>query len=91
MCVKRWEEDFPGGPVIGNLPASARDVGSIPGPEDSTCYGATKSGCQHYWARVLQLLKPAYSTVAITTHTSESVLCTGRGHHNEKTAYRNKE
>ena len=32
MCVKRWEEDFPGGPVIGNLPARAGNMGLIPGP-----------------------------------------------------------
>ena len=24
--------DFPGGPVVKNLPASAGDMGSIPGP-----------------------------------------------------------
>ena len=25
--------DFPGGPVVKNLPANAGDTGSIPGPE----------------------------------------------------------
>ena len=25
--------DFPGGPVVKNLPANAEDMGSIPGPE----------------------------------------------------------
>ena len=25
-------EDFPGGPVVRNPPANARDMGSIPGP-----------------------------------------------------------
>ena len=25
-------EDFPGGPVVGNLPANAGDMASIPGP-----------------------------------------------------------
>ena len=28
--MKSW--DFPGGPVVKNLPANARDTGSIPGP-----------------------------------------------------------
>ena len=27
--------DFPGGPVVGSLPASVRDTGSIPGPGGS--------------------------------------------------------
>ena len=26
-------QDFPGGPVVKNLPANAGDMGSIPGPE----------------------------------------------------------
>ena len=25
-------QDFPGGPMVKNLPANTRDVGSIPGP-----------------------------------------------------------
>ena len=29
--------DFPGGAVVKNLPANAGDMGSSPGPEDSTC------------------------------------------------------
>ena len=28
----RGKEDFPGGPVVGSLPASAGDTGLIPGP-----------------------------------------------------------
>ena len=43
--MKSW--DFPGGPVVKNLPANARDTGSIPGPEIgpgqwSACHRATK-------------------------------------------------
>ena len=34
--------DFPGGPVIGSLPAYAGDGGSILVWEDSTCLGVTK-------------------------------------------------
>ena len=33
---------FSGGSVNKNLPAHAGDMGLIPGPEDSTCHGATK-------------------------------------------------
>ena len=40
--------DFPGGPVVGNLLASARDTGSIPSPEDPTCRGATKPVSHNY-------------------------------------------
>ena len=40
--VKTNEVDFPGGPVVRSLPASAGDTGSIPGPEDSLYQGAPK-------------------------------------------------
>ena len=29
---KKWELDFPGGPVVKNPPADAGDTGSVPGP-----------------------------------------------------------
>ena len=31
VLVKRMLGDFPGGPALKNLPANARDTGSIPG------------------------------------------------------------
>ena len=31
MIVKKKRQDFPGGPVIKNLPCNEGDVGSIPG------------------------------------------------------------
>ena len=40
--VKTNEVDFPGGPVVRSLPASAGDTGSIPGPEDLLYQGAPK-------------------------------------------------
>ena len=30
-AVNNYARDFPDGPVVKNLPANARDVGSIPG------------------------------------------------------------
>ena len=36
------------GPVVKNPPVNAGDMGSIPGPEDSTCLGATKPVCHNY-------------------------------------------
>ena len=29
--IKNWARDFPGGPVVKNLPSNAGDTGSIPG------------------------------------------------------------
>ena len=43
---KRWLEmsamGLPGGVVDGSPPVNAGDTGLIPGPEGSTCHGATK-------------------------------------------------
>ena len=50
--------------------------------EDSTCHGATKPVCHHYWAHVLQLLRPAHL---------EPVLCYKSSHHDERPAHRNEE
>ena len=30
--IRNTEKDFPGGPVVGSLPASAGDTGLTPGP-----------------------------------------------------------
>ena len=30
--IRMWALDFPGGPVVGSLPANAGDTGLIPGP-----------------------------------------------------------
>ena len=57
--------------------------------EDSTCYGATKAVCHDCWARVPQLLKPAHSSVP-SLHSLQSLCSATRGHHNQKTVYRNK-
>ena len=32
VIFKMDNQDFPGGPVVKNLPANAGDMGSIPGP-----------------------------------------------------------
>ena len=45
--------DFPGGQVVGNLPASAEDMGSVPGPGGFHVPQGSK-------AQVPQLLKPAH-------------------------------
>ena len=39
---------IPGGSVVKNLPANARDIGSILVREDPTCHGATKPVCHNY-------------------------------------------
>ena len=43
-----YEWVFPGGTVVRNPPASAGDMGMIPGPEDPTCRRATKPVHHNY-------------------------------------------
>ena len=62
-CFKNWlEGDFPGGPMVKNLPSNAGDVGSIPGwgtkiphavGQLSLCATTTEPACAK--ARVPQL------------------------------------
>jgi len=40
--LKELLQDFPGGPVVGSLPANEGDVGSIAGPEGPQCLGTTE-------------------------------------------------
>ena len=62
-----------GGSVVKNLPASARDMGLIPGPgrsymlilEDPTCLRATKPLCHSSWACALER-EPQLSLCAAT-------------------------
>ena len=46
-------QDFPGGPVVRNVPANAGDKGLIPVWEDSICQGAAKLIDHKYWASAL--------------------------------------
>ena len=41
------ERNFPGGPVVKNLPANAEDTGSVLVQEDPTCRRASKP-VHHY-------------------------------------------
>ena len=41
VCLKKTKGDFPSGPVVNNLPASAGDTGSFPGPETKIPVAAT--------------------------------------------------
>ncbi|KAJ8782111.1 hypothetical protein J1605_001975 [Eschrichtius robustus] len=73
---------FPGGAVAENLPASAGDTGSSPGP--GRCHMPRSN-----WAREPQLL----SLSAVTTEPArlELVLDNKRSHRNEKPVHRNEE
>ena len=51
---KESKKDFRGGVTGKNLPANAGDMGSIPGPEDSTCQGAMGPMSCNYCACVPQ-------------------------------------
>lgn len=55
---KKQNRDFPGHVVIKNPPSNARDICSIPGPEDSTCCGATEPIYHNSRARALEQVKP---------------------------------
>ena len=53
-------EDFPGGPVVKNVPASARDWQvQTPVREDATYCEATEPMHHNYWAREMQHPEPA--------------------------------
>ena len=60
LWLVKWKEknctgDFPGGPVAKNPPATAGDVGSIPGRGSKTPHAAGQlSLCHNYWAQVLE-------------------------------------
>ena len=71
--IKSLFRNAPGGPVVKNLPINAGDMSSIPGPEDSTCLGASKLLCHNYWS--LRALEP--------------MLYIKRIHGNEKPVHRN--
>ena len=67
--------DFPGSPLVENLPADAADNIRSLVREDSTCCRATKPMSHNYRAHVLQLLRPACL---------EPVFCNRRSRQNEK-------
>ena len=76
------KQGFPYGAVVKNLPANAgTQVRSLVW-ENSTCHRATKLVHHNYWARELQLLRPAHP---------EPMLCNKRLHSNEKPVPRNQE
>ena len=51
---KQIYSGFPSGSVVKNPSANARDTGSIPGPGDPTCCGATKPILHNYGACALE-------------------------------------
>ena len=91
---RRQMLDFPCGTVVKNPSASARDMGSVPGPGSShmpwsnwarapqllsLCSGAAS---HNYWARAPQLREPAHL---------EPMFHNKRSHRNEKPTHRNEE
>ena len=47
---KKTSWDFPGGPMVRNLPASAGDTGSIPGQGGHTYHEAALTMYHNYWS-----------------------------------------
>ena len=68
-----WHRDFPGGPVVKNLPAKAGDMGSIPGPGRFHMPQSNEAVCHNYQSLCALKL----------------MLFTKRSHHNEKPAHQN--
>ena len=61
---RKGRESFLSGSVVKNLPASARDRGSIPDLGRSTCHRATKP-MHNYWACVLSAGSRTYGPHAL--------------------------
>ena len=80
---KAW--DFPGGPVVKNLPGNVGDMGSIPGPGRFTCCWTTKPLCHNYWACALEPMSLNYWSL----HTFEPMLHNKRSHCDEKPEFYN--
>ena len=59
---KQKQQDFPGGPVVKNLPANAGTWVWSPDWENTTCCRAAKPVCHSYWA----------CTPELTTHNMRS-------------------
>ena len=53
---RRESMDFPGGPVVKDLPANAGTQVRFLVPKDPTCCGATKPGHHNHWACALELV-----------------------------------
>ena len=54
--------DFPGDPVVKNLPSNAGDMGSIPGSGRSHCHGGTKPVPHNYWDQALEPVSCSYGS-----------------------------
>ena len=82
---KMMSRDFPGCPVVKNLPWNARDTSWISGATNPMCHNywasSLESESHNYWAPMLQLLKSA----------SLEPMHHKRSHCNEKLAQHNKE
>ena len=95
ICVERMSDwGFPGGAVVKNPPANARDTGLSPGPGRSHMLRSSQASVPQLLslrsgAREPQLLSPRATTTEPTC--LEPVLCNKRSHRNEKLTHRNEE
>ena len=62
LIKKKKEEEigFPGGSVVGSLPAGMRDTGLVPSPEDSSSHEAAKPMYHNYRACALEPMRCSY-------------------------------
>ena len=85
LTVLKQPQDFPGGTVEKNLPANARDIGSIPGLERCHMSRSNKAWC----ATTSELALQSPQTATTEAHVPRP--CNKRSHHNEKPVRHNKE
>ena len=78
------KEDFPGDPVVKNLPASAGDMGSIPDLGRSHMLQGNKA-C----AQLQSMCSRAWEPQLLSPCALEPMLCSKRSHHKEKPEHRN--
>ena len=71
--------------MVKHLPASARDMGSIPGPGGSH----KPQGSQAHVPQLLSLCSRAQDLQLLSPESLELVLCKSRSHRNEKPACHN--
>ena len=85
--IKKPPKGFPGGAVVGNLPANTRDMGSSPGLGGSHMPWSNSARAP----QLLSLCSRAHEPQLLKPACLEPVLCNKRSHHNEKPVHHNEE
>ena len=73
--------DFPSGPVVKNLPANAKDMGSIPGPQTEIPHAAGQLLSPYSSTLKLQLWSPHALTTEACALQQEKLHCSEKPTH----------